>query len=97
VAVQADPRILSPAAQSDPRTVGLARQPNPTYFCSVLGLVERDPTLWGPGGQQDLMLVVLFRNVLGLVWQSYPIVLGLATNSDPIVFDRENNALSPNC
>jgi hypothetical protein len=97
MAAQSDPRILGPAAQLDLRTVSLAGQPDPTPFCSVSGMVERDLTLLDHVGQQDPTLVVPFRNVLGLAWQSDPTAFGPAPNPNQIVFGRGNNALSPNC
>jgi len=40
MAAQRDPRILGPDTQPNPRSVGLARQADPIYFCSVLGLSQ---------------------------------------------------------
>ena len=45
---QGDPIILGLTANPDSRSMGLAGQPDPLPFWSILGLAELNPTLLGP-------------------------------------------------
>jgi len=53
-------------------------------------------TLFGPAGQHDLTLLILFGSVLSQTWQPNPTTFGQVAKPDPAAFGRGGNASSSN-